>query len=116
VATQEYAAPRTPLEEWLVAQVAELLHLPRVGIQDNFFDLGGHSLLGTQLLSRLRDDWRIELPVQDLFAAMDLAALADRITELELEAAAGSGALDDALEELGGLSPEELRVLLSGED
>gem|GEM_PF-3326257 len=116
VTVKEYMAPRTPLEEWLVEQCADLLGLPRVGIQDNFFDLGGHSLLGTQLISRLRDDWRVELPVQDLFTAGDFATLADRITDLELESAASSGALDDALAELGGLSPEELRALLAGED
>jgi acyl carrier protein len=115
VAVKEYAAPRTPLEEWLVTCCAELLGVERAGIQDNFFDLGGHSLLATQLLARLRDDWQVDLPIQDLFAARDLAALGDRITERELEAAAGSGALDEALEELGDLSPEELKALLSGE-
>jgi amino acid adenylation domain-containing protein len=115
VTVKEYEAPRTPLEEWLVEQCADLLGLPRVGIQNNFFDLGGHSLLGTQLIARLRDDWRVELPVQDLFAAVDLATLADRITDLELEAAASSGTLDDALAELGDLSPEDLKALLAGE-
>jgi len=106
VAVREYAPPRTPLEEWLVEQTAGLLGLPRVGIQDNFFDLGGHSLLATQLLSRLRDAWRIDLPVQDLFTAPDLAALADLITERELDAAADSGALGGVLAEFGELSRE----------
>jgi len=115
VAAKEHAAPRTPLEEWLVAQCADLLRVPRVGIQDNFFDLGGHSLLGTQLIARLRDEWGVELPVQDLFAAADLAALAGRITDLELDAAASAGTLEDALAELEDLSPEELKALLAGE-
>ncbi|HEY2740001.1 MAG TPA: amino acid adenylation domain-containing protein, partial [Thermoanaerobaculia bacterium] len=104
VTVQEYTSPRTPLEEWLVKQCADLLRVPQVGIQDNFFDLGGHSLLGTILIARLREDWRVELPVQDLFAASDLAALADRITENELDAAESDGTLDDALAELGDLS------------
>jgi amino acid adenylation domain-containing protein len=115
VAAKEYVAPRTPLEEWLVGRCTELLARERVGIQDNFFALGGHSLLATQLLARLREDWRIELPLQDLFSAPDLAALADRITERELALAAESGALQEALADLDALSPEELRALLAQE-
>jgi len=114
-AAKPYVAPQTPLEEWLVTQCADLLRLDRVGINDNFFDLGGHSLLATQLLARLQRDWAVELPLRDLFAAPDLAALAESITERELAAAAESGELDDALAELGELSPEELNALLSGE-
>jgi hypothetical protein len=75
----------------------------------------GHSLLATQLLARLREDWRVELPLQDLFSAPDLAALADRITERELAMAVESGDLEEALAELDDLSPEELRALLAGE-
>jgi acyl-coenzyme A synthetase/AMP-(fatty) acid ligase/acyl carrier protein len=114
-AAKPYVAPQTPLEEWLVTQVADLLRLDRVGINDNFFDLGGHSLLATQLLARLQKDWAVELPLRDLFAAPDLAALAESITERELAAAAESGELDGALAELGELSAEELNALLSGE-
>jgi amino acid adenylation domain-containing protein/FkbM family methyltransferase len=114
-AAKPYVAPQTPLEEWLVTQCSDLLRLDRVGINDNFFDLGGHSLLATQLLARLQRDWAVELPLRDLFAAPDLAALAESITERELAAAAESGELDDALAELGELSAEELNALLSGE-
>ncbi len=52
--------PSTPVEARVVSILAELLGLPRVGVHDNFFFLGGHSLLGTQLIARARDSFGIE--------------------------------------------------------
>jgi len=79
-------APRTPLEEHLVAACAEVLGLDRerVGVLDNFFDLGGHSLLAIQLIAHLRDRWNLIVPLQLIFDAGNLADLAERITEREL--------------------------------
>jgi amino acid adenylation domain-containing protein len=107
----EHVAPRTPIEEWLAAACGELLGRERVGMHDNFFDLGGHSLLATQLIARVRDDWGFELPLQAVFAARDLANLAERITDLGL-GQAEQGDLEEALAELG-LSQEELETYLS---
>src|ERR687894_985283 len=49
-----YVAPRTPTEEVLAGIWAELLRLERVGVEESFFDLGGHSLLTTRLLAQVR--------------------------------------------------------------
>jgi amino acid adenylation domain-containing protein len=83
-----YVAPRTPLEEHLVAACAQVLGLDpeKVSVRDNFFDLGGHSLLATQLLAQLRLEWSLEIPLQLLFDTASLADLAERITEQELAA------------------------------
>jgi amino acid adenylation domain-containing protein len=74
-----YAAPRTPLEEKLAALMVEVLGVPRVGIHDSFFDLGGHSLLGVRLLSRLQARVGVELPLRRLFEQPTVAGLASSI-------------------------------------
>nr|BDT35424.1 non-ribosomal peptide synthetase [Myxococcus sp. MH1] len=101
-ASDSYVAPRSPLEELLANLWAQLLSLPRVGVDDNFFDLGGHSLLATQLVSRVRETLRLELPLRDLFANPTVASLA------RVLAASLSGAQSPILP-----SPRDARLPLS---
>jgi len=81
-------APRTAVEEKLVAIWCELLGVSSVSIIDNFFDMGGHSLLLTQLASRIRSTFGIELPLRRLF---ELTTIADLSTSIE-KAGEGNGA------------------------
>src|SRR5262249_23329431 len=66
---QEYVAPRTPLEEMVVGIFRDALSLDRVGIHDNFFGIGGHSLLAIQVISRIRNDIDVEVGMRDIFDA-----------------------------------------------
>jgi len=80
-----FIAPRTRTERRLADAWREVLRVEQVGVDDNFFDLGGHSLLVTQLASRIRAEFGIELPMASVFEAPTLAALASRIEALRPE-------------------------------
>ena len=80
-----YAEPRTPTEEKLVATWKAVLKSSKVGINDNFFELGGHSLLAIQLVARLREEFRIDLPLRALFHSATPAELAEVIERIILE-------------------------------
>ncbi|HSU83482.1 MAG TPA: non-ribosomal peptide synthetase, partial [Thermoanaerobaculia bacterium] len=88
-----YMEPRNPIEELLVPLWSEVLGVERVGVFDDFFALGGHSLLGVQLISRVRDLFGIKLPVRAVFSSATVAELAERIAE-EMAAQAGDELLD----------------------
>jgi amino acid adenylation domain-containing protein len=75
--SSEYVAPRNPLEETLARIWAEVLELERVGVHDNFFDLGGHSLQSVQLVSRLTAALNRPVAVKTVFQAPTIAAMAE---------------------------------------
>ena len=64
-----WEAPRTPVQELLAGLWSAVLGVPRIELHDDFLALGGHSLTATLLLSRIREAFRVELPLGDLFAA-----------------------------------------------
>jgi amino acid adenylation domain-containing protein len=76
-----FSAPTTPTQARLAAIISELLGRVPVGMDDNFFMLGGHSLLGTQVVMRARDAFGVTLSLRDLFEAPTVAELAERVAE-----------------------------------
>ncbi|MBN8231298.1 amino acid adenylation domain-containing protein [Corallococcus macrosporus] len=81
-AQEGYVPPLTEVERKVAALWASLLVRPRVGLRDHFFELGGHSLLATRVISRLREDFGVDLPMSALFEAPTVAGLAARVEAL----------------------------------
>ena len=96
-----YVAPTNELEEQIAKMWQEVLGIEQVGIYDNFFDLGGNSLIATQLASRLQVIFPVELPLRDLLLeALTVAKQAEMIEQL-------------LVEKIEELSEEEISVLLN---
>ncbi len=84
-----FVPPRTPMEETLAAIWAELLGRERIGVNDDFFALGGHSLLVVRLIGRIDDEFGVELPLRRCFdattvAEQALAVLEEGLTDADL--------------------------------
>lgn len=79
---EDYCSPRTVLEEKVSALVSNLLGITPVGMNDNFFLIGGHSLFGTQLIARIRDNFEVDLPLRSVFESPTPALLAQQIEHL----------------------------------
>ena len=115
-----YVAPRSETEERLVALWQEILGIRRIGVADNFFQLGGHSLLGLQLVSRIHAGFGIELPLNVVFEAPTVADLAASLETARVQGASlpETGDLlasdaDAVLRKLDQLSEQDMDALLS---
>lgn len=110
---RHYVAPRNELEKTIAGVFSEILGLDRVGINDNFFSLGGDSIRGTQVIGRLQAGMHVELPVVALFHKPTVAELSEYIGESEEYI--DSDTIADILAELEMLSDEEAAQLLAEE-
>src|ERR1700674_1566330 len=79
---ENFLDPRTPTEQRIASIVTPLLGLERVGINDNFFLLGGNSLLGTQVIARVRGAFGVELSLLSLFDNPTVAGIATEVEQL----------------------------------
>jgi amino acid adenylation domain-containing protein/FkbH-like protein len=75
--TTEFVAPRNPVEQRLAAIWEEVLQHKKLGVHDNFFELGGHSLQAIRVVSRVREIFKVDLPLFSLFDTPTIATLAE---------------------------------------
>jgi amino acid adenylation domain-containing protein len=103
IVDQGYDAPSTAVEERVVAILSQLLHIERIGINDNFFNLGGHSLLGAQLIARISDSFGVELSLLSIFDDPTVKGISAEIERL-------------ILAKLDSMSEDEAQRLLASQE
>ncbi|MEM9807081.1 MAG: AMP-binding protein [Cyanobacteria bacterium P01_D01_bin.56] len=106
-----YAGPQTPLEEHLVTIWSEVLKITPIGVRDNFFQLGGDSILAAQIINRVRAELQVELPFLLFFQRPTVANMAIAIANLQAETV-DSDEMTQLLTELESLSDEDAQQLI----
>ena len=106
-----YAAPTTAIEERLTSIWSEVLSVDPIGIDDNFFDLGGHSLAASRVISRVIQAFKLDLPLVALFDAPTVAEMAKVILG-NPAARASEKDIERILSEIEALSEEEANGIL----
>lgn len=109
-----FVPPRTPVEKELAKMWAGVLGAERIGINDNFFDLGGHSLMATQLNSKIREIYQVDVSLRDFFEAPTIASLALEIAKTQADLQ-DTSKLETILSEIEDLSDEEVQKLMNDE-
>jgi amino acid adenylation domain-containing protein len=109
---EAFVAPRSPVEEVVAKVWAEVLGVDQVGVHDNFFALGGHSLQATQVISRLQDAFELELPLRHLFESPTVAGLAKKMETFDGSAQKDIVKIACVLIRLNELSEEEAKTML----
>ncbi|MCC5992571.1 MAG: SDR family NAD(P)-dependent oxidoreductase [Rhodobacteraceae bacterium] len=90
----DYVAPRNDVERTLAHMWQDLLGISQIGVEDDFFDLGGHSLIAVRLFAQVRKHWAVSFPISELFQTPTIAALGARIAEAAgIDADAGGSAV-----------------------
>ncbi|NMZ19529.1 non-ribosomal peptide synthetase [Pseudomonas rhodesiae] len=97
---QTYVAPETELEQQIAAIWAEVLRLPQVGVNDNFFEVGGHSLLAIQITSRVQAELGLDVPLVEVFQTETLRAYVQAAATFRAGSAEDFDDLRDFLSEL----------------
>ena len=105
VSLEAYIAPKSPEEKILSEIWCDLLNISRVSIHDNFFNLGGHSLSATQVVSRIKTRFNILLTLRQFFEGPTIIELADKIVKLQTR----SQTYEQETRKIAVLSQEELR-------
>jgi acyl carrier protein len=108
----QFVAPRSPLEKQIAEIWRAVLALDCIGIYDSFLELGGDSLLASQLISRVTKSFHLDLPLQLLFQSASVSEMAVMIAGYQ-DKEPGSAELESAIAELESLSDEEAGRILS---
>ncbi|MGZ4135145.1 MAG: phosphopantetheine-binding protein, partial [Tumebacillaceae bacterium] len=111
---REFVAPATPEETHMIELWADVLKQEpeAISMDDNFFLIGGHSMLATQLIARIREAFAVDLPLLTIFEAPTANGLLASILTCKLQ---GAGDLSALMSEFDDMSDEEIEALLAKE-
>jgi acyl transferase domain-containing protein/acyl carrier protein len=109
-----YISPNNEIEQTIAKIWQDLLGIEPIGIEDNFFELGGNSLTAIQILSRLREIYLVDLPINTFFDTPTIINLAAAILQAQI-ANTDSEMLAQVLAEMAELSDEDVQKLLAVE-
>ena len=112
--SSEYVEPATALERAFCEVWREVLEAPRVGLEDDFFELGGHSILAVRLAARLTETFGLRISLRALFENSTVRALLGSLAA-DPDSAAQLAQAAELMEQVEGLSDDELDAALSGE-
>ncbi|MGH7798827.1 MAG: phosphopantetheine-binding protein [Candidatus Binatia bacterium] len=107
-----YIAPRNPIEEALALVWAEVLGIDKVSVDDDFFDLGGHSLAVTQVISRLQERFQAEFSVRSVLEAPAFADMAALISQTQAKRFKPDD-VNRILSDLESMSDDEAQYLVA---
>lgn len=108
-------APRNQVEETLIAIWQELFGIKQIGIYDNYYDLGGSSLLAIQLMTRVRDSFQVDITINNFFEKTTIAEQAELIAN-SLSSQEELRAIEQILAEVEMLSPDNIAKTVSDVD
>jgi len=106
----QYTSPRTPMERDLAAIWAEVLALVRAGVEDNFFDLGGHSLAAARIVSHVLRTFAVDLSIKVLFDRFTVSGMAQAILVEQARRAPGK-LIDQVLSELEAMADPDVEKI-----
>jgi arthrofactin-type cyclic lipopeptide synthetase C len=114
VISEAFVAPSTPLEELLASAWQDVLRIPRVSVHDNFFDIGGHSLLAARVVSIVKRSLTVDFGMVDLFQDPTIALLAETLSRRVAERES-QPEFERLLAEVAAMSEEEAQQFLNSE-
>jgi FkbH-like protein len=110
-----YAEPETPIEKKVAEIWSEFLGIKNVGVNDHFFDLGGYSLLATQIISKIRDVFEVQISVNEFLRGTTVKSLSAIIEESIIEQSSEED-IQSILQEIESLSNEEVAAMLQSNE
>jgi amino acid adenylation domain-containing protein len=109
-----HVAARTPVEALLTEVWGSVLNVERIGVQDDFFELGGYSLAATRIAALIGEIFGVEIPLRAVFEAVTVAEQAAVVVASGEAQQVDVAAIAQIAQEIGELSEEEVEVMLAG--